>query len=127
MQNSDIPIDRYGVASRLRALIFANTPTASAGAIAESLGVRESMLRASIDETSPRPWVEVVLAVIRRYGVDPTWILTGDYDQSTHRQALEDEPAIERLLARTTLARENTTPSAVLDVLPLVGGRHQQT
>ena len=126
MQNSDIPIDRYGVASRLRALIFANTPDASPAAIAESLGVRETMLRASIDETTPRPWVEVVLAVIRRYGVDPTWILTGDYDQATHREALEDEPAIERFLARTTLARESTTPSTVLDVLPILDPRHQQ-
>lgn len=118
MESPSTSIDRFAVAARLRALIFANDPLASPGAIAESLGVRESMLRASIDVTSPQPWVEVLLAVIRRYGVDPTWILTGVYDASTHREALENDPSIERLLARTTLARESGSRSSVLDIRP---------
>jgi hypothetical protein len=126
MQNSVTTIDRFAVASRLRALIFAGTPDASSGAIAESLGVRESMVRASIDESSPHPWLEVVAAVVRRFGVDPTWILTGEYDHATHREALEDEPAIERLLARTTLARESKSRSTVLGIVPTIEGRRHQ-
>jgi len=118
MQNSDITIDRPGIATRLRELIFAADRLASPGAIAESLGVRESMLRDSIDPARPHPWVEVLLAVIRRFGVDPTWILTGEYDHATHREALEDESTVERLLARTGLAREQKPRWTVLDVAP---------
>jgi hypothetical protein len=29
--------------------------------------------------------VDVIAAVIRHYGVDANWILTGDYDPATHR------------------------------------------
>ena len=116
MQNSDTTIDRFAIAARLRALLFAPDPRAHLGAIAESLGVRESMLRASIDEESPHPWIEVLLAVIRRFGVDPTWILTGVYDQSTHREALENEEAAERMLVRTTLARETRSHLTMLDL-----------
>ena len=115
MQNPD-PTDRFAIAARLRALLFARDPQASPGAIAESLGVRESTLRASIDEVSPRPWIEVLLAVIRRHGVDPTWILTGVYDQSTHREALEDVANAKRLLLRTTLSRDSGANAGVLDV-----------
>lgn len=116
MQNSDITIDRPGIAMRLRELIFAADRLASPGVIAESLGVRESMLRDTIDATRPHPWIEVLLAVIRRYGVDPTWILTGEYDHATHREALENDPSVERLLARTNLAREGKPRWTVLDV-----------
>jgi len=35
--------------------------------------------------------------VIREYGVDPTWLLTGVYDAGTHRTAMES--------ARTTPTR----------------------
>src|SRR4029079_11062416 len=116
MQDFGAPIDRFAIAARLRVLLFARDPDASPGALAESLGVRESMLRASIDEESPHPWFEVVLAVVRRFGVDPTWIMTGVYDQTTHRTVLEDEEGAERLLSRTTLAREGKPRSANYDV-----------
>jgi len=85
--------------------------------MAQSLGVRESTLRASIDEESPRPWVEVVLAVVRRFGVDPTWILTGVYDSATHRAALEDEANAERLLSRTMPARERKSHESAIDLV----------
>jgi hypothetical protein len=116
MQNPDPTTDRFAIAARLRALLFARDPQTTPGAIAESLGVRESALRTSIDEVSPHPWIEVLLAVIRHHGVDPTWILTGVYDQSTHREALEDQANAERLLLRTTLARDGEANSGVLDV-----------
>jgi hypothetical protein len=123
MQSADVTTDRQGIATRLRELIFAADPLASTGVIADSLAVRESMLRDSIDEVRPHPWIEVLLAVIRRFGVDPTWILTGEYDHATHREALEDEPSVERMLARTTLAREGKPRWTVLDVTPLVERR----
>ena len=116
MQNPFETDDRFAIAERLRALLFPREPFGGVGDIAESLGVRESALRASIDAESPRPRIEVLLAVIRRYGVDPTWLLTGVYDQSTHREALEDEAAAERLLSRTTLPRDGGARGSVLDV-----------
>jgi len=115
MQNPDSTIDRFAIAARLRALLLARDPHANPGTIAESLGVRESMLRASIDDVSPHPWIEVLLAVVSRFGVDPTWILTGIYDQSTHREALEDEESVERMLVRTTLARDTKSRVTTLD------------
>jgi len=110
-------IDRFAIAARLRALLASESATATPSAMAESLGVRESTLRASIDEESPRPWVEVVLGVVRRFGVDPTWILTGVYDSATHRAALEDEANAERLLARTMLARERKSHESAIDLV----------
>jgi hypothetical protein len=116
MQNPDPAIDRFGIAARLRALLFARDPHATPGTIAQSLGVRESALRLTLDDRSPRPTLEVLIAVIRHHGVDPTWILTGIYDQATHREALEDETSAKRMLVRTTLAREGETGLGVLDV-----------
>ena len=53
------------------------------------LGVDESGLRQSLDEASPDPTVEVLVAVATKLAVDPAWILTGDYNPVTHRQAAE--------------------------------------
>jgi hypothetical protein len=110
-------IDRFAIAARLRALMLSENAVSTPSAMAQSLGVRESTLRASIDEESPRPWVEVVLAVVRRFGVDPTWILTGVYDSATHRAALEDEANAERLLSRTMLARERKSHESAIDLV----------
>ena len=110
-------IDRFAIAARLRALMLSENAVSTPSAMAQSLGVRESTLRASIDEESPRPWVEVVLAVVRRFGVDPTWILTGVYDSATHRAALEDEANAERLLSRTMLAHERKSHESAIDLV----------
>ena len=82
--------DRAGIAERLRGLIggqdhgdFTRT--------AERLGVEELSLRMSVDPLSPHPTVEVIMAVIRTYGVDPAWLLTGQYQSSSHRAAMEGD------------------------------------
>lgn len=84
------PFDRAGIAQRIRALIggpdrgdFAET--------AGRLGVEELSLRLSIDELSPHPTMEVIMAIVREYGVDPGWLLTGEYQTSSHRAAMEGE------------------------------------
>jgi hypothetical protein len=80
--------DRMGIAKRLRELV--GGPNSSLLVeTAVRLGVEELSLRMSIDEDSPHPTVEVLAAVIREYGVDPTWLLTGNYDAATHRSAME--------------------------------------
>ena len=56
-------------------------------AIATRLLVDERALRDSIDEGAPQPRIEVLTAVARYYGVDPSWLVTGAYNPSTHRAA----------------------------------------
>ena len=82
--------DRAGIASRVRALMSARDAGELAQA-AQRLRVEELSLRMSIDDLSPHPTIEVILAVIREYGVDPTWLLTGKYDSNSHRAAIEGE------------------------------------
>lgn len=80
-------------------------------ATARRLGVSELSLRLSIDESEPHPTVEVLLALVRHYGVDPTWLLTGEYDANVHRAALEQEAEFtSRALARL-IATRFPTPS----------------
>jgi hypothetical protein len=85
-----ITFDRAGIAGRLRALISGHCGMDLAHA-AERLHVEELSLRMSVDDLSPHPTIEVVFAVIREYGVDPTWLLTGTYDSSSHRAAMEGD------------------------------------
>lgn len=80
--------DRNGIATRLRGLLGTSSGE-EIEAVATRLGVEELSLRLSIDEMSPHPTVEVLDAVIREYGVDPTWLLTGFYDSASHRIAME--------------------------------------
>lgn len=94
------PYDRHAIAARLRKLLrpgFIDLP-----AIAARLGVDESALRDSMDERSPRPSVDVLTAAVRQLGVDPTWLLTGDYSRGTHVAALDEadlsEAGVRRLL-----------------------------
>lgn len=81
--------DRAAIAARLRGLI-AGQDDGDLGKTAARLAVEEVSLRISVDELSPHPTVEVLAAVIREYGVDPGWLLTGDYATSTHRAAIEN-------------------------------------
>jgi hypothetical protein len=83
-------VDRTGIAARLRGLL-GGPDNPDLGDVADRLGVEELSLRTSIDELSPHPTVEVLAAVIRVYGIDPSWLLTGKYDANTHRSVMEGE------------------------------------
>lgn len=86
---SEVPIlDKAGIAARLRGLL-AGQDNGDFATIALRLGVEEVSLRMSIDDLSPHPTVEVLTAVIHLYGVDPSWLLTGNYNPATHRAAAE--------------------------------------
>ena len=79
---------RTSIADRLRALVLA-APDSSTAEVAYRLGVNESALKASVDDLAPLPTVDVLAAVVREYGVDPSWLVTGVYSEATHRRALE--------------------------------------
>jgi hypothetical protein len=74
------------VASRIRGLLCGQGDPRE---LAARLGVDEMALRISIDELSPYPTMGVIAAIIREYGVDPSWLLTGNYSASAHREALD--------------------------------------
>jgi hypothetical protein len=88
MEGPLVKFDRAGIAERLRGLL-SGQDGGDLGKTAARLGIEELSLRMSVDEESPHPTVEVLAAVVRSYGVDPTWLLTGVYDGSTHRHSME--------------------------------------
>jgi len=79
--------DRRDIAARLRCLIAGQHHDLTEAA--RRLGVEELSLRISIDDISPFPTLDVLSAFVRHYGVDPSFVITGRYDASTHRRALD--------------------------------------
>jgi len=92
-------MDRHGIASRIRELI-GDKDTDLAGT-AVRLGVAELSLRVSIDDLSPHPTTEVLVAIVRVFGVDPNWLIYGEYSPASHIEAA----AVEETGGREALAR----------------------
>jgi hypothetical protein len=74
------------IASRIRGLLGGQ---GDPGTLAARLRVDEVALRITIDELSPYPTMSVIAAVIREFGVDPSWLLTGEYSPAAHREILD--------------------------------------
>jgi hypothetical protein len=104
-------VDAPGIAERIRGLI-AGQDQGVTERTARRLGVSEVALRISIDEIEPHPAIEVILAVVREYGVDPSWLLTGEYDPVSHRQALDDEAEYSQSSLARLLNAKATPPHA---------------
>ena len=102
-------LDRRAVAERIRALVANTDSLASAAA---RLGVPQTVLATAIDDTVPYPTVELLDAIVRVYGVDPSWLVTGSYDSATHRRALEDEGG-EAESAVQDVLRGRSTPTSI--------------
>lgn len=105
---------RAQIAGRIRGLLAgqdAGLPDA-----ARRLGVDEVALRMSTDELAPYPTIDVIAAVIRLYGVDPSWLLTGHYDGATHRESLEAENLVSTLnrVLRDTPESSPVTPLRIM-------------
>src|SRR4051812_42372877 len=81
-------LDSVGIAGRVRGLI-GGRERGILEAAAERLGVSELALRLSTDDVSPHPTLDVLAALVREYGVDPCWLIYGEYDGATHRAAVE--------------------------------------
>ena len=87
---------RNGIAHRI-ACLLADMPLARA---ATRLRVPEADLGAILAGQPSTPMLEVLAAIVREFGVDPCWVVTGVYDGHTHRRALLDDTAIIDLLAQ---------------------------
>jgi hypothetical protein len=107
MADQAVPtFDAHAIAERIRALT-SGAAGADCTALARRLGVNDAALRTSVDTREPRPTLHVLAAVVREFGVDPTWLLTGIYDAATHRAALDEDTPGE---ARRMLARMISAP-----------------
>lgn len=47
-----------------------------------------------MDRLSPYPSLSVVTALVRDYGVDPTWLAYGEYDAASHALIAERGPSV---------------------------------
>jgi transcriptional regulator with XRE-family HTH domain len=81
-------LDARAIAFRVRALL-GDRGLAGRKQAARRLRVAETTLREAVRDDMPRPSLELLAAIIRKYGVDPTWLLFGEYDPATHRVSLE--------------------------------------
>lgn len=88
LSSMDNASDSSLIAARLRSLMA--NDLANADGISRQLGVSVSALMLSIDEASPHPTLEVIVGAVRWYGVDPTWLITGNYDVAGHRTVLTE-------------------------------------
>lgn len=73
--------------------IVERLPHRSLADLASSLALEPDPLRVLIEEgdapIDAAFLIDVVAAVVREFAVDPQWLLTGRYDPTQHRHALE--------------------------------------
>jgi hypothetical protein len=105
----DVPFDAPAIAARIRALA-GGRGHGDPATLALRLFVSEHSLRSSIDELLPRPTLDVMSGIVREFGVDPTWLVTGRYDPATHHAALQDgDDELRRAIGRLITAGSATT------------------
>lgn len=98
--------DWIAIAARIQGLLGTPRDT-DLPELADRLKVPLDSLRMSVRGNPPLPTIDVIAALVRSYGLDPSWVLTGDYDPATHRTALESstqeiEITVNRIVAKTT-------------------------
>lgn len=104
---------RHEIAERLRRL-FAKDFGGDIRRIARALNLDEVEVRMSLDDIAPYPTLSVLSAAVEYYGVDPTWLITGEYDQDTHWMSLEGGRRMaEEVLSRLAVTRVRGTPPRI--------------
>lgn len=97
-------IDAPALAARVQGLIQGRFG-GDLSAAAQALGVDEKHLRDIVEHATDRPSLDALAAIIRRFGIDACWLLTGEYDWKSHRMQLvqedeEDDQAPKNALLR---------------------------
>jgi hypothetical protein len=69
--------------------------------------VAQRELRQQLESGSAIETLEMLTSIIRMYGLDPTWVITGTYDSETHRIALEETAAETQVVVLRLLAHES--------------------
>ena len=108
-------VDTFAIAARLRALL--NAPNFEGlEAIAHRLRIPEFALRMSVDDVAPHPTLDVLAAIVREYGVDPNWLIRGEYDQATHYAALDNADVTPITLLNLVAPRDRAEPEEVYEL-----------
>jgi hypothetical protein len=96
-------IDPRAVAARLRS-ILGEPEGARLADLGRRLRVGEFTLRRAIHESRPSFDLRVLAAVIFEYGVDPTWLATGEYNARSHEavESLASREAVHDYLKAAT-------------------------
>ena len=90
--------DWEAIAQRIKGLVSMSDRAKLASAAAR-LDVDLEDLEGAIKAESPTAILRVVAAMVRVYGLDPSWLITGRYDAVTHRMGTRRDPAaVEELL-----------------------------
>jgi hypothetical protein len=107
--------DAKGLAARVAGLIHGQfSGDLTRAAIALDVDVDD--LRRIVEDETDTPSLAVLGRIIRRFGVDACWLVTGEYDWQSHMRLLEDEDQEEdrddrqlllRLIGRRERGREN--------------------
>ena len=81
-------IDWAQVAHRIHGLVGAGV---SGNALDDTMRVRieERVLHQRLRKESLDSVIRLLTSIVRIYGLDPTWVVTGNFDPTTHRIALE--------------------------------------
>jgi hypothetical protein len=94
------------IAHRLRDFL-SRQPGFCVSGFPAAAGVGEHELRAVLAPeralVAPAVLIDVIVEVVRRFGIDANWILTGEYNPSTHR-ALAAEESLTRSKVRGLVA-----------------------
>jgi hypothetical protein len=89
--------DRAGFCNRLRQIFESHQ--LSAENMGEWLGLDAVSIECAL---AGEPTLSVIVAVVREFAVDPTWLLTGEYNAGTHRSAIDDPArAVSEVVRRT--------------------------
>ena len=78
------------IAERVR-LVISRQPGYRVDEVARTLNVPREELRRLLDSDQSidaRSLIDIVVALVRESGIDPKWLLSGQYDGAMHRQAL---------------------------------------
>jgi hypothetical protein len=86
-------VDTFAIAARIRSLVAAPN-FGGLEATARRLQVPEFALRLSLDDTAPHPTLDVLAAIVREFGVDPHWLIHGEYNSATHHAVLDDDQRV---------------------------------
>jgi len=80
-----------GVVDRVRAVIcrdLRHTPDVVATSLCVDVDELRALLGDGATEVDGVFLLDVVAALVQEYGIDPRWLLTGQYDGGVHRHAL---------------------------------------
>jgi hypothetical protein len=79
------------IAERVRTLV-ASEPARALEVLAASLPTKRDALQQLVEargsHIDPALLIDVVATFVREFGIDPQWLLTGQYDPGMHRRAL---------------------------------------